>query len=85
MTLKHLLNDYKWFAGLSVHWVMVGPSGRVQRPAAGGVLRHYSSCNKAPNVSVKTIANSYYVSGIKNHPHTFEFRCAVPLVSRPYV
>ena len=37
--LKALLNDYRHFPGLSINWILVGPSRRIRRPKAGGVLQ----------------------------------------------
>lgn len=74
--LKELLDDYKFFAGLAVHWVFVGPSGRRSRPAAGGVLRSYRHCSGVADAAIKTIANSFYVANIARHPHSVEFQCA---------
>jgi hypothetical protein len=69
-----MLNEYKDFAGLGVHWIMVGPSGRKTRPTEGGVLRHYKQCNKEPNYHVKTIINAFFVAGTTAHPHNFATR-----------
>lgn len=74
--LKELLDGYKFFPGLVVHWVFVGPSGHDTRPPSGGVLRSYDHCTGAPDEVFKTIVNSFYVSNIARHTHGFEFRCA---------
>jgi hypothetical protein len=73
-SLQEMLNDYKERAGLSVHWVHMGPSGVDKRPAAGGVLRHYTKCEGHGNPKVKTIANTYYLENISPHAHNFQFR-----------
>lgn len=39
-SLKHVLNDYKLFPGIGVHWVQFGSGGHRQRPAEGGMMRH---------------------------------------------
>ena len=75
--LPDFLNEYKDFAGLSVHWVIVGPSGQDRRPTAGGVLRNYSHCAATASPWIKTIANTFFLSNIAYHPHNFEFRCAL--------
>jgi hypothetical protein len=72
--LKDLLDEYKTEAGLSVHWIKVGPSGHELRPPAGGVLSHYDRCIPEADAVVKTIANSYYVQGMTIHAHNFLFR-----------
>lgn len=74
--LKGFLDQYKAEAGLSIHWVLMGPSGQETRPPEGGVLRTYQRCNPNPNWIIKTIANMYFVTGVTNHPHNFPYRCA---------
>ena len=76
-SLASVLDEFKYFPGLGVHWVMFGPSGRESRPEGGGVLRHYTSCYQAPDKWVKTIVNTFYVTGAAIHPHGSEFRCAL--------
>ena len=76
--LPDFLDEYKEFAGLSVHWVLVGPSGQHTRPASGGVLRHYTHCAGEGSHVIKTIANTYYLSNTAGHAHNAEFRCAAP-------
>ena len=73
--LPDFLDEYKSYAGLSVHWIIVGPSGHETRAEAGGVLRHYTHCNSAGSPWIKTIANTFYLTNIAYHPHNFEFRC----------
>lgn len=73
-TLAEVLDEYKQFPGLGVHWVMFGPSDRRTRPKGGGVLRHYTRCMKKPHLHVKMIVNTFYVAHIAAHPHNFEFR-----------
>jgi hypothetical protein len=80
-TLKSLLDDYKHFSGLGVHWVFMGPSGRKKRPREGGVLRHYRQCSGGANAHVKTIVNSFFVDRITGHPHNFFYRCAWPFMA----
>ena len=72
--LKSVLDDYKTFGGLSVHWIMVGPSGRLTRPQQGGFLRHYTKCMPSPTDTFKTIVNTWFISGMTLHPHNFHFR-----------
>jgi hypothetical protein len=76
-SLKELLNDYKLHAGLSISWVMFGPSGRETRPSKGGVLKDYDKCYLPQLGQFKTIANSYFLEGLTIHPHNFVFRCAL--------
>ena len=78
MTLPQFLDRYKYEAALSVHWVLVGPSGQHTRPASGGVLRHYTHCAGEGSHVIKTIANTYYLSNTAGHAHNAEFRCAAP-------
>ena len=75
-TLPAFLDAYRQYPGLSVHWVLVGPSGRHTRPATGGVLRHYPQCAGTGHAIVKTIANTYFLTNVASHPHNVEFRCA---------
>lgn len=75
-TLGELLQDFKEYAGLSVHWVIVGSSGRETRPAAGGVLQSYGTCAGEGRHVVKTIANTRFLENVATHPHNFEFRYA---------
>jgi hypothetical protein len=77
-SVKELLEEYKMEAGLSVHWITVGPSGHRMRPPLGGVLQYYDKCIPRPHAAMKTIANTYYLRGVAVHPHNFAFRC-VPL------
>ena len=70
-SLKDLLAGFKTEAGLAVHWVWVGPSGRAARPAAGGVLPHYDQCAAVPSAAIKTFANTYWLQGLATHPHNF--------------
>ena len=74
--LPAFLDAYRQYPGLSVHWVLVGPSGRRNRPATGGVLRHYPQCAGTGHAIVKTIANTYFLANVAAHPHNFEFRHA---------
>eukprot|EP00892_Ulva_mutabilis_P011428 jgi/Ulvmu1/8658/UM046_0063.1 len=74
LKLPEFLADYRSHAGLSVHWVVVGPSGQERRPAAGGVLRHYGQCSGHGSPWMKTIANTFFLTNIAYHPHNFEFR-----------
>jgi hypothetical protein len=75
-SLKELLNDYKLHAGLSIGWVMFGPSGRKTRPSKGGALKDYYKCYVPQQGEFKTIANSYFLKGLTIHPHNFVYRCA---------
>jgi len=77
MTLPQFLNRYKYEPALSVHWVLVGPSGQHARPPSGGVLRHYTHCAGEGSHVIKTIANTYYLSNTAGHAHNAEFRCAL--------
>lgn len=74
-SLMTLLDDFKLFPGLSVHWVMVGPSGRDERTVDGGVLRHYDRCAGQASQGTKIIANTYFLRRTASHPHNLEFRC----------
>eukprot|EP00892_Ulva_mutabilis_P000948 jgi/Ulvmu1/10854/UM007_0028.1 len=78
--LPDFLDAYKQYPGLSVHWVLVGPSGRHTRPPAGGVLQHYLQCAGTGNYVIKTIANTFFLANIATHPHNFEFRDRQPSV-----
>jgi hypothetical protein len=77
-TLRNLLDEYKQEAGLAVHMVLMGPSGLEHRPRTGGVLPYYDQCHKEPERMVKTIANTYFLTGLAVHPHNFWFRCGAP-------
>jgi hypothetical protein len=83
-TLKELLEDYREFAGLSVHWVVVGSDGRETRPTTGGVLQSYSQCAGQGRHIVKTIANTYFLRNVATHPHNFEFRSPLPAATPPF-
>jgi hypothetical protein len=74
--LKELLNEYKLHAGLSISWVLFGPSGRETRPSEGGVLKDYEKCYVPRQVAIKTIVNSHFLEGVTVHPHNFMYRCA---------
>jgi hypothetical protein len=78
ITLKTLLRDFRYFPGLSVHWVMFGSNGLLKRPEGGGMLQHYTTCGVDPFDAVKTIANTYYVQHVLRQPHNFRYRCAAP-------
>lgn len=80
--MKAVLDEFRMFPGLSVHWILFGPSGRADRPATGGVLRHYTRCRKSSNLNVKTIANSFFVANIGTHPHGVKYRCDAARVGR---
>ena len=73
-TLKQVLDDYRFFPGIGVHWIFMGPNQRLTRPDEGGVLRHYTKCQPVAAVTVKMIANMFFV---KSHsgPRNFVFRC----------
>jgi hypothetical protein len=73
-SLQEVLDDYKYFPGLSVHWVMVGPSDRESRPQGGGVLQAYDRCEGSAFHGTKIIANTYYAAHVTGHPHNLEFR-----------
>lgn len=83
-TLKDLLDDYKEYAGLSVHWVIVGSGGRKTRPAQGGVLQSYRTCAGEGRHIVKTIANTYFLKNVEIHPHNFEFRDGMQTVDEKF-
>ena len=72
--LREFLDGYKHEAALSVHWVWVGPNGRATRPAAGGVLPHYTRCSAQAAPQIKTIANLYFLEGLAVHPHNFHYQ-----------
>eukprot|EP00892_Ulva_mutabilis_P011573 jgi/Ulvmu1/8789/UM048_0044.1 len=72
--LADFLDVYREHAGLAVHWVLVGPSGRQHRARCGGVLRHYTRCAGHGSPWIKTIANTRFLTSITYHPHSFEFR-----------
>lgn len=74
MKLPQLLDRYKYEPALSVHWVLVGPSGQHARPASGGVMRHYTHCAGEGSHVIKTIANTFYLSNAAGHAHNAEFR-----------
>jgi hypothetical protein len=73
-TLSALLDDYKFFGGLSVHWLLVGSSGRERRPESGGVLRYYNRCEAQGSPVTKIIANTFFVKNRAGHPHNMFFR-----------
>lgn len=75
--LKPFLDRYKLKSGLCIHWIMVGPSGHETRPPEGGVLRAYQKCNPVPHPAIKTIVNTWFLSGVTPHPHNFRYRCAL--------
>lgn len=72
--LKGLLDDYKLFPGLGVHWVVLGSNGQETRPPNGGVMRAYDKCSAGPNMHVKTIVNNYFVEEIR-FMHNQIYRC----------
>lgn len=82
MTLKEILDEFKFYPALLVHWILVGPSNRKTRPERGGVLQHYQRCMKQPRPVVKAIANSFYTESVTWHPHNMVYRCAPPRPAR---
>eukprot|EP00892_Ulva_mutabilis_P011470 jgi/Ulvmu1/8696/UM047_0036.1 len=82
--LPDFLRAYRAYPGLAVHWVLVGPSGRDARPAAGGVLRHYAQCGGRGDQGIKMIVNTAFVANICPHPHNFEFRDGMPPVDENF-
>lgn len=74
--LKDLLDEFKHTCGLGVPWIKVGPSGREERPASGGVLPYYGQCQPSPERFIKSVVNAFYVDDVTMHPHNFECRCA---------
>ena len=58
-----------------MHMVLMGPSDLDARPESGGVLPFYDQCVKNPTKMVKTITNTYWLSGLSVHPHNFVYRC----------
>lgn len=83
-TLKDNLDDYKAYAGLSIHWVVVGSGGRMSRPATGGVLQSYDTCAGQGRHMVKTIANTYFLENVALHPHNFVFRDGMQTVDEQF-
>lgn len=71
-----MLHGFRFFPGLSVHWLLFGASGRRTRPAGGGMLQHYTQCGGEPRTTVKTIANTYHILGAARHAHNVHYRCA---------
>lgn len=76
ITLPELLDEYKFYAGLSVYWVMVGSADRKHRPQAGGVLRSYTRCEGHARGTTKVIANMFYAGKVLGTPHNLRHRCA---------
>jgi hypothetical protein len=72
-SLSSFLDTYKAEAGLLVHMVLMGPSGREFRPSTGGVLPYYDQC-KEPERMVKAITNTFFLSGLAQHPHNFWYQ-----------
>jgi hypothetical protein len=73
--LHSLLDEYKQYPALSVHWIWVGPNGHARRLATGGVLPYYTMCSASPDRHIKTIVNTYFLEGVTVHPHNFVYRC----------
>lgn len=74
-TLKQMLDEFKYFPGLVVNWVIFGPGGRETRPEHGGVLRHYTRCRQQPWATFKTIANTFFTEDVSWHPHNLIYQC----------
>jgi hypothetical protein len=83
LPLKEYLDKWRREAALAVHWIWVGPNGRVTRPATGGVLPYYRLCSDEPAWQVKTVVNTYYLQGLATHPHNYEYLCAAALKCYP--
>lgn len=71
-----MLDEYKLFPGLGVHWLDFGSGGRESRPDAGGVIRHYVHCTGQADRHVKTFGNTFFALK-SNWPHNFKYRCAL--------
>lgn len=82
--LKGFMDMYKMETGLSINWVVAGPSGIKKRPKEGGVMSHYTQCVSKPDRHVKTIANTWFLEGVANHPHNFHFRDGVGSVNEEF-
>lgn len=78
-TLKQFLDVRKHSVGVAVHWILFGSSHRETTPERGGMLRHYTRCEKEPFNIVKTIANTYFLRDSKGAPHNALFMCALLL------
>lgn len=74
-SIKDLLDDYRGYPGVSVHWIIFGSGEREKRPVEGGVLRWYLQCRQQPERFIKTIASSYHLLSFDLHPHNFFYRC----------
>ena len=75
-TLPQLLDEHKYFAGLSVFWVMMGSMNRTTRPETGGVLDVYTRCGQAGRDVTKVIANMFFAQESFGNPHNLVHRCA---------
>ena len=79
-SLPEFLDEYKEYAALAAHWVLMGPSKRKTRPETGGVMRDYNMCRRVPSPIVKSITKTHFLANIAGNPHTFEYRYSSTLI-----
>lgn len=73
-TVSQIFDSFRDMGGLSLHWLMFGSNGHVERPE-GGVVRNYDTkCQQA--ITVKTFVNTRYVADdpLLGHPYNFKFK-----------
>ena len=70
MSIPDILDEYDDCGGLTLNWMLHGPSGHIQRPK-GKIQDAYHKCFKHP--LIKSIVNTQRVVGIQSNPHSFYY------------
>ena len=70
LSIPDILDEYDDCGGLTLNWMLHGPSGHIQRPK-GKIQDAYHKCFKHP--LIKSIVNTQRVVGIQSNPHSFHY------------
>lgn len=63
--IRPILNNYRDFPAIAVHWLIFGSSGHIERPE-GGVIQSYTQCASRVSETIKSIVNPRRVKAGKS-------------------
>lgn len=74
--IKRILKCYEEENGIGINWLLIGPSGHIEKPK-GGVIDNYNQClpkDHYKNLHIKSIVNIQYAKKFGCHPHACSYR-----------
>ncbi|MDR2161244.1 MAG: glycosyltransferase family 92 protein [Desulfovibrio sp.] len=69
--IRDILDNYRKFGGLAVHWKIFGSNGYRKRPK-GNIINNYTTVVNY-NTHIKSIVQTVYIAGVSN-PHSFIYK-----------